>query len=118
MPVGDERALPRPHRLHQLETRIRPVAVDPDQPPAGIENHRRHAQINAFEHLLQLCGQYTGLPHPDQQCADALGEPGEHRGVDLLRRHPDLEVGEPRYMVGNFIDGITGMEMKRGARAV
>ena len=60
---------------------------------AGIENHRRHAQINAFEHLLQLCGQYTGLPHPDQQRADALGEPGEHRGVDLLRRHPGHPVG-------------------------
>jgi cytochrome P450 len=37
--------------------------------------------------------------------------------TNLLRRYPDLEVGEPRYMVGNFIDGITSMEMQRGARA-
>ena len=60
---------------------------------AGIENHRCHAQVNAFEHLLQLCGQYTGLPHPHQQRADTLAERGEHRGVDLLRRHPDHPVG-------------------------
>ena len=37
--------------------------------------------------------------------------------TNLLRRYPDLEVGEPHYMVGNFIDAISGMEMERGARA-
>jgi cytochrome P450 len=37
--------------------------------------------------------------------------------TNLLRRYPDLEVSEPRYMVGNFIDAISGMEMQRGVRA-
>jgi hypothetical protein len=37
--------------------------------------------------------------------------------TNLLRRYPDLEVGAPRYMVGNFIDAISGMEMQRGAQA-
>jgi cytochrome P450 len=37
--------------------------------------------------------------------------------TNLLRRYPELEVGEPDYMVGNFIDAISGMEMERGARA-
>ncbi|HWD76451.1 MAG TPA: cytochrome P450 [Solirubrobacteraceae bacterium] len=37
--------------------------------------------------------------------------------TNLLRRYPDLEVGAPQYMVGNFIDAISGMEMQRGARA-
>jgi cytochrome P450 len=37
--------------------------------------------------------------------------------TNLLRRYPDLEVGTPRYMVGNFIDAISGMQMQRGARA-
>ncbi len=37
--------------------------------------------------------------------------------TNLLRRYPDLEVAEPQYMVGNFIDAISGMQMQRGARA-
>jgi cytochrome P450 len=37
--------------------------------------------------------------------------------TNLLRRYPDLEVGEPHYMVGNFIDAIRSMEMERGSRA-
>jgi cytochrome P450 len=35
--------------------------------------------------------------------------------TNLLRRYPDLEVGTPRYMVGNFIDAISGMQMQRGS---
>lgn len=37
--------------------------------------------------------------------------------TNLLRRYPDLEVAEPHYMVGNFIDAISGMDMQRGAQA-
>ena len=37
--------------------------------------------------------------------------------TNLLGRYPDLEVGEPHYMVGNFIDAISAMPMERGARA-
>ena len=28
---------------------------------------------------------------------------------ELLSRHPDIEVGEPRYLVGNFVDGVKGL---------
>jgi cytochrome P450 len=37
--------------------------------------------------------------------------------TNLLCRYPDLEVRAPQYMVGNFIDAISGMEMQRGVRA-
>lgn len=28
---------------------------------------------------------------------------------ELLSRHPDIEVGEPRYLVGNFVDGVKAL---------
>jgi cytochrome P450 len=31
--------------------------------------------------------------------------------AELLGRHPDLEVGEPAYVVGNFVNGITRMPL-------
>ena len=63
---------------------------------AGIEDHRRHAQIDAVEHLLQLRRRHTGLPHPDQQRADSLGQPGEHRGIDFLGGNPGYPGGRNR----------------------
>lgn len=33
---------------------------------------------------------------------------------ELLRRDPRLEVGEPRYVAGNFVNGIGAMAMQRG----
>jgi cytochrome P450 len=35
----------------------------------------------------------------------------------LLARYPELAVDNPKYLVGNFINGITKMEMRRGASA-
>ena len=37
--------------------------------------------------------------------------------TELLGRFPELEVGEPTYVVGNFVNGIARMPMERGAPA-
>ncbi|MEA2274151.1 MAG: hypothetical protein QOI98_2859 [Solirubrobacteraceae bacterium] len=34
--------------------------------------------------------------------------------TELLGRHPDVEVGEPTYLVGNFVNGISRMPFARG----
>jgi cytochrome P450 len=37
--------------------------------------------------------------------------------TELLGRYPEVEVGEPAYVVGNFVNGITRMPFARGAAA-
>lgn len=35
---------------------------------------------------------------------------------ELLRRYPDFEVGDPHYLVGNFVDGVSRLDFRPGAR--
>jgi cytochrome P450 len=37
--------------------------------------------------------------------------------TELLARFPELEVGEPTFVVGNFVNGITTMPFTTGVRA-
>ncbi len=36
---------------------------------------------------------------------------------ELLSAYPDVEVGEPEYLTGNFVNGISGLPMELGAPA-
>ena len=35
---------------------------------------------------------------------------------ELLSAFPAIEVGEPRYLVGNFVNGVSRLEMDTGSR--
>jgi cytochrome P450 len=57
-----------------------------------------------------------GGPH---YCMGAALARAQLRAIftELLRAFPELEVGEPRYLVGNFVNGVAEMPMDAGPRA-
>ena len=76
---------------------------------------------------------------PDPNAFDVLRDPNRHLGFggggphycmgasmartqlralfgELLAAFPEIEVGEPQYLVGNFVDGVSGLPMDAGRR--
>ena len=35
----------------------------------------------------------------------------------ILRRYPELDVSDPTYLVGNFVNGVSALPMQRGPAA-
>ena len=58
-----------------------------------------------------------GGPH---FCMGAVMAKAQLRSIftELLAAYPEFEVGEPRYIAGNFVNGIAALPMGTGARAV
>ncbi len=63
---------------------------------AGLQDQRRHAQVDALQAVGHLVGRHARLADPQQHGAGAVAQRVEHRGVDVLGRDAGHRGGRER----------------------
>lgn len=94
--------------------------------PAGEKVVMFYESGNRQEDIFDEPGRFDITRHPNRHLGFGGGGPHYCMGAalakmqlrelfrSLLARYPDLTVGEPDYLVGNFVNGVRALPMERG----